>query len=141
MAVRHPGRSGHGAGAGAVDPSAQRLPLDLRVWTAANSEGVQVNYHTLSDFRTAHTEALDGLLTDSVAALMAVDAVTLKRVAQDGMRVRSVAGAASFRRGESLERCLEAAHTQVQTLKAQREEDPGAVMRRQQAARERVSGP
>ncbi len=100
---------------------------------------MQVNYHTLSDFRTAHTEALDGLLTDSVAALMAGGAVTLKRVAQNGMRVRSVAGAASFRRGESLERCLEAVHTQVQTLKAQREEDPGAVTRRQQAARERAA--
>ncbi len=70
---------------------------------------------------------------------MAVGAVTPKRVAQDGMRVRSVAGAASFRRGESLERYLEAAHTQVQTLKAQREEDLGAVTRRQQAARERAA--
>ena len=46
--------------------------------------GVQVNYHSLSDFRNGHTEALDGLLTDSVAALMAAGAVTLKRVAQDG---------------------------------------------------------
>jgi transposase len=101
--------------------------------------GVQVNYHTLSDFRTAHTEALDGLLSDSVAALMAAGAVTLKRVAQDGMRVRASAGAASFRRGESLERCLEEARAQVQALKQQREDDPGAVTRRQQAARERAA--
>jgi len=101
--------------------------------------GVRVNYHTLSDFRNAHTEALDGLLTDSVAALMAAGAVTLKRVAQDGMRVRAGAGAASFRRGESLEDCLEKARTQVQALKVQREEDPGAVTRRQQAARERAA--
>jgi len=41
--------------------------------------GVSVNYHTLSDFRSAHGEALDGLLTDSVAALLSVGAVTLKR--------------------------------------------------------------
>lgn len=30
--------------------------------------GVQVNYHTLSDFRSAHGEAFDALLTDSVTA-------------------------------------------------------------------------
>lgn len=100
---------------------------------------MQVNYHTLSDCRTAHTEALDGLLTDNVAALMAAGAVTLQRVAQDGMRVRGAAGVASFRHGERLEDCLEKARTQVQVLKAQREEDPGAVTRRQQAARERAA--
>ena len=101
--------------------------------------GVQVNYHTLSDFRSAHGEAFDGLLTDSVAALMAVGAVTLKRVAQDGVRIRASAGAASFRRGETLERCLEEARAQVAALKQQAEEDPGARTRRQQAARERAA--
>lgn len=45
--------------------------------------GVQVNYHTLADFRTAHGEALDALLTDSVAALLTVGAVTLKRAARE----------------------------------------------------------
>jgi len=33
--------------------------------------GVQVNRHTLSYFRVAHARALDDLLTDSVASLMA----------------------------------------------------------------------
>lgn len=101
--------------------------------------GVQVNYHTVADFRTAHGEALDALLTDSVAALLAAGAVTLKRVAQDGIRIRASAGAASFRRGETLERCLEEARAQVEHLKRQCEEDPGAVTRRQQAARERAA--
>ncbi|AFL72839.1 transposase [Thiocystis violascens DSM 198] len=101
--------------------------------------GVQVNDHTLSDFRTAHGEVLDALLTDSVAALLAVGAVTLKRVAQDGIRIRASAGAASFRRGETLERCLEAAQAQVEALKRQCEDDPGATTRRQQAARERAA--
>lgn len=52
--------------------------------------GVAVNYHTLSDFRAEQEAVFDGLLTDSVAALLAVGAVKLKRVAQDGMRVSSV---------------------------------------------------
>jgi transposase len=100
--------------------------------------GVRVNHHTLSDFRAEREAEFDGLLTDSVAALLAVKAVKLKRVAQDGMRVRASAGAASFRRRGTLERCLEEAHAQVEALKEQLEEDPGAGRRRQQAARERA---
>ena len=46
------------------------------------------------------------MLTDSVAALLSVGPVTLKRVAQDGTRVRASAGASSFRRGATLELCL-----------------------------------
>jgi hypothetical protein len=34
--------------------------------------GAQVNDHTLSDFRTDHGEALDGLLSVSIASLMGV---------------------------------------------------------------------
>jgi len=100
--------------------------------------GVQVNYHTVSDFRAEHEAVFDGLLTDSVAALLAVGAVKLKRVAQDGMRVRASAGASSFRRRGTLERCLEAAKAQVEMLKQQTEDDPGALTRKQQAARERA---
>jgi hypothetical protein len=40
---------------------------------------VSVNYHTRSDFRRAHGEALDVLLSDSVAALLSVGAVTRRR--------------------------------------------------------------
>ena len=100
--------------------------------------GVQVNYHTLSDFRAEHGAVFDDLLTDSVTALLAVKAVKLKRVAQDGMRVRAGAGAGSFRRRGSLEHCLEDAKAQVETLKQQVDDDPGALTRRQQAARERA---
>mgnify|MGYP001108600120 CR=1 FL=1 len=69
------------------------------------------------------------------AGSLAVGAVTLKRVAQEGIRAR--AGAASFRRGETLERCLEEARAPVEASKRQGEDDPGAVTRRQQAARAR----
>jgi transposase len=101
--------------------------------------GVQVNYHTVSDFRAEHGAALDGLLTDSVAALLVVGAVKLKRVAQDGMRVRASAGASSFRRRGTLERCLDDAQQQVEALKRQVEDDPGALTRKQQAARARAA--
>src|SRR5919106_4092979 len=66
--------------------------------------GVGVNYHSLSDFRVQHEAFLDALLTRSVASLMAKGVVTLQRVAQDGMRVRTSAGSGSFRSRPKLEK-------------------------------------
>lgn len=101
--------------------------------------GVPMNYHTLADFRTAHGAFLDTLLTQGVAALMAQGLVTLERVAQDGVRVRASAGAASFRRRTTLEACLAEAEAQVQALRAELDADPGATTARQRAARERAA--
>jgi transposase len=101
--------------------------------------GVNVNHHTLSDFRCARVDLLDDWLTHSVAVLMEQDLVKLERVAQDGMRVRASAGAASFRRRSTLERCLEEAQAQVQALKDEIQADPDASNRRQRAARERAA--
>jgi transposase len=102
------------------------------------SGGVQVNYHSLSDFRVRHDAVFDELLSTSLAALMAAGAVKLTRVAQDGMRVRASAGAASFRRRGTLDECLEQARERVRALKEQIEADPGQDSRRAQAARERA---
>jgi transposase len=101
--------------------------------------GVTVNYHSLADFRVAHLDFLDNLLTHSVATLMEQDLVDLNRVAQDGMRVRASAGAASFRRRPTLEHCLHDAQTQVQRLRAELETDPAEANRQQQKARERAA--
>jgi len=101
--------------------------------------GVNVNHHTLSDFRCAPVDLLDEWLTHSVAVLMEQDLVKLERVAQDGMRVRASAGAASFRRRSTLERCLAEAQTQVQALKSEIEADSDASNRRRRAARERAA--
>lgn len=100
---------------------------------------VSVNYHTLADFRTDHGPLLDQLLSGSVAALMHQGLVDLKRVAQDGMRVRASAGSSSFRRRATLEKCLEEARGQVAALKSESETDPAAGGRRQRAARERAA--
>jgi len=96
--------------------------------------GVSMNYHTLSDFRTRHVELLDRLLTQSVASLMAEGLVTLDRVAQDGMKVRANAGAASFRRQPTLEEALTEAEEQLRQLKQELDADPAASKTRQQAA-------
>ena len=48
-----------------------------------------MNYHTLADFRSQHTDVLDQLLTDSVAAMLHENLIPLKQAVQDGMRVRA----------------------------------------------------
>ncbi len=101
--------------------------------------GVQVNYHTLSDFRVDHGSVLDEILSENLAALTAVGVVKLKRAAQDGVRVRASAGASSFRREEKLNEHLTAAREHVQALKQQIETDPGALSRKQAAARVRAA--
>jgi hypothetical protein len=100
--------------------------------------GVSVKRHTLSDFRVAHVDGLDGVLTASVAGLMHQGLVELERVAQDGMRIRASAGAASFRRRRSPERCRDEAKAQVDALEAELEADPAGPDRRRRAARERA---
>jgi transposase len=101
--------------------------------------GVSMNYHTLSDFRVAYPEFLDHLLTQSVATLMHEGLVTLDRVAQDGMRVRASAGAASFRRRKTLEECQAQAKEQVEALAQELEGDPASSNRRQDASRRRAA--
>lgn len=99
--------------------------------------GVPVDYHLLSDFRVAHQEALDRLLTEIVGSLMANDLVTLKGVAQDGVKVRAGAGAGSFHRRSKLEECLAEAEEQVKKLAQEHAHPDPEVSRREQAARER----
>jgi hypothetical protein len=82
---------------------------------------------------------MDDLLTSNVAALAAVGAMRLERVAQDGMRVRANAGAASLRRKPRLQRHLADARELVQTLSNQAKIDPGLAHRRAQAARLRAA--
>jgi transposase len=101
--------------------------------------GVPVNYHMLADFRVDHQVALDRLLTEIVASLLAAKAVTLQRVAQDGMRVRASAGASSFRREDRLRACLVEARVQVARLAREQERPDPGVNKRAEAARMRAA--
>jgi transposase len=101
--------------------------------------GVPVNHHTLSDFRVDHEQELDDLLTQVLAVLMHQGLVSLERVAQDGTRVRASAGAASFRREDSLQACLVAAREQVELTKKLADEPGGKRSARERAAAERAT--
>src|SRR5437867_8520448 len=101
------------AGAPAIDPK-----ILLSLWIYATSEGeasareirrltelhdayrwicggVEVNYHTLSDFRSQQGEIVDGLMTQVLALLMTQDLVDLGRVARDGTGVGGSGGGSS----------------------------------------------
>jgi transposase len=101
--------------------------------------GVSVNYHRLSDFRAAHGELLERILTDSIAVLVHEGLVTLETVAQDGMRVRASAGGRSFRRAASLEEAQRQAAAHLEEIRRQNEQDGDGGDRRRRAARERAA--
>jgi DDE family transposase len=63
----------------------------------------------------------------------------MQRVAHDGVKVRASAGAGSFRRGARLERLGAEAPAQVEALKREVHDDPGATTRRVAAARQRAA--
>jgi transposase len=101
--------------------------------------GVSVNYHGLANFRTAHPELLDRLLTENVASLSVAGVINLDEVAQDGVRVRASAGTASFRRRKKLHKELKKAQRLVEQLKNEADDDPQASNRRIKAAEERAA--
>ena len=100
--------------------------------------GVNVNYHTLSDFRSESADLLQGVLTQSVTTLMWQGLVEIRRVAQDGMRVRAAAGASSFHTVPTLKKLERIARQQVETLVREIDSDPGASKSREEAARKRT---
>jgi transposase len=101
--------------------------------------GVPLNYHGLSDFRVAHVEVLDRLLTESVMALVAEGVVSLTEITIDGTKVRANAGRDSFKTGSKLARIEAAVEQRLAALKAEIESHPEASSRRQRAAQERAA--
>jgi transposase len=109
---------------------------DAYRWLAG---GISVNYHTLSDFRVGQGELLDRLLRENIAVLCANGVIDVSELAQDGVRVRANAGAASFRRRGRLEEHLAAASELVERLKREVDENSDASNRRMRAAKERAA--
>ncbi len=152
---------GENPGRAASDP---QLLVALWLWAATQGEGsarriaklcaqddtyrwlcggVSLNHHSLSDFRVDHEKALDELFTLVLATMMQKNLLNVKRISQDGLRVRASAGRSSFKRGETLAKHLAAAQEQIHLLKLQAQEpdhdDRSAAERgaRERAARER----
>lgn len=103
--------------------------------------GVTVNHRLLSDFRSDHGDALDGLFTQVIACLVDKGLVKVSRVSQDGVRVRVSAGASSFHREERLHQLLEQTKQHVSELRKQLESPAysAGLTQRQRAARKRAA--
>jgi len=101
--------------------------------------GVPINYHGLADFRVAHADVLDGLLTESLAAFMADGLVDVDEIIVDGTKVKASAGKNSFKRAVRLDEAVAAAKARVAKLKAEVDADPAACSKRREAARKRAA--
>lgn len=91
-----------------------------------------VNYHSLSDFRTRHPEALSRLFTEVLGLLSHAGLITLERVMQDGTKIKAFAADHSFRREATLREHLEKAREQVEQMG-----DPAAEELTQRVAKAR----
>mgnify|MGYP000897104812 CR=1 FL=1 len=103
------------------------------------SHGVPINYHGLADFRIAHAELLDDLLTKHLASLMAAHVVNVEDIIVDGTKVAASAGKSSYRRAPSLAKLETAAKERIAALKAEVEADTTAHSRREAAAKARAA--
>jgi transposase len=103
-------------------------------WVAC---GVRVNYHGLADFRVAHADVLDGLLTETLAAFMAEGLFEADEIVVDGTKIKASAGKSSYKRALRLDEAEAAAKGRVIALKAEVDADPAASSKRTQAARAR----
>jgi transposase len=101
--------------------------------------GVALNYHGLADFRVAHVEVLDRLLSESVTALIKAGVISLAEIAVDGTKVRANASRDSFKTAGKLARIEAAVEQRLSTLKAEIATDPKASSQRRLAAAERAA--
>ena len=98
-----------------------------------------VNYHSLSDFRVDHQEALRELFVQVLGVLSSEGLVTLQRVMHDGTKVKACASGKSFRRQGRVQTHLRLAREQVKALEEVSEEEMTVrvVRARQRAVREK----
>jgi transposase len=98
-----------------------------------------VNYHTVSDFRTAYKDSLHTLFVEVLAMLTAEGMVTMERVMHDGTKIKASAGKDTFRGEASLREHLIRAEAHVKAMEEASEEEivPGIQKARERAARER----
>jgi hypothetical protein len=95
--------------------------------------GETINYHTLSDFRVGHREALEDLFSQFLALLDEAGVVDLRTLLQDGTKVKAVAGKGSLHRRKTLEKRLRQARRAVQELDQQAAANEAMDARRQAA--------
>jgi transposase len=97
--------------------------------------GLKINYHTLSDFRTANTERLDQLLTDIVTSFVSANIVKLKSIAIDGTKISASASLQSFKKRSQLHKLKKEVKHRVAALRQELEQNTHASINRVETAR------
>lgn len=82
-------------------------------WLTAKAE---VNYHTLADFRGQHKKELDGIFTQVLGVLSVEGLIEIKRITQDGTKIKAHAASKSFRRGQKIRDHLQMARKHVEAM-------------------------
>jgi len=98
-----------------------------------------VNYHTLSDFRVDHKKELDRIFVQVLGLLSAEGLIEMKRITQDGTKVRAHAASHSFRREKRIREHLQFArqHVRVMGLPESEEFSQRTMQARKRAALEK----
>lgn len=91
-----------------------------------------INYHTLSDFVTAHGAALDALFVELVQVLMKRGLVNLEQVAHDGTKIQAQASRGSFKREATLAACRAQAEAHLAALDEELAKETRAAQRQAQ---------
>lgn len=105
---------------------------DAYRWLAGD---VALNYHTIADFRSQNTGAIDDLFAQCLGVLMKENLIDPTRIAADGTKIRAKAKGSRFRREPTLRELITAAKEHLETVK--KENESGDLELRVRASRER----
>jgi transposase len=99
----------------------------------------EVNYHSLSDFRAINKEAQDDVFKQVLGVLSAEGLTDMKRVMQDGTKIRAQAAGKSFRGEATLQKHLRLAQEQIEAMGSPNSEESSqrTMQAKQRAAREK----
>lgn len=106
------------------------------VWITGDME---INHHSLSDFRISQGEGLKQLFVEVLGAMSAAGLITMTRVTQDGTKIEANASNRSFHREGTIRKYLEMAKEQVKRMEelSDQEISKKAKQRKVASARER----
>jgi transposase len=101
--------------------------------------GMEINHHTLADFRVGNQEALEELFAQFLALLERAGLVDLRTLLQDGTKVKAVAGKGSFHRRQTIERRVRQARKVIRKLNQQAAEEGEGMDERRRGAQSRAA--
>jgi transposase len=103
-------------------------------WLTGNGK---VNYHSLSDFRVDHGEAVEKLFSELLGMLSREGLLDLAEVTQDGTKIRAAAGGSSLKREKTLQEHIVQAEEAVRKLS--QADQAEQVVKRKEAAQKRAA--